>query len=164
MTLLYEFYYDLVMGGTYTKQIHKMHETYGEDPSRLLRGVTCIEQQLIYFSLLLAGPLVRISPNEIHCNDAAFVDEIYASGARKRDKQAHYLGVLAGPTTRAAFGTADHDLHRVRRNAMNKFFSHAQITRLEPEIATLVQLLCEKLLSMTSPVLEKKSYVDVSIF
>jgi cytochrome P450 len=92
------------------------------------------------------------------------VDEIYASGARKRDKQAHYLGVLAGPTTNAAFGTADHDLHRVRRNAMNKFFSHAQITRLEPEIATLVQLLCEKLLSMTSPVLEKKSYVDVSIF
>jgi cytochrome P450 len=84
------------------------------------------------------------------------VDEIYASGARKRDKQAHYLGVLAGPTTKTAFGTADHDLHRIRRNAMNKFFSHAQITRLEPEITTLVQLLCDKLLSMIPPVLERR--------
>lgn len=37
MTLLYEFYYDFVMVGTYTKQIHKMHETYGKIPSCLLR-------------------------------------------------------------------------------------------------------------------------------
>ena len=130
-----------------------------------VEGVTCIKQRLTYDSLLRAGPLVRISPDEIHCNDAAFVDEIYASGARKRDKQAHYLGVLAGPSTNSAFGTADHDLHRVRRNAMNKFFSHAQITRLEPEISALVQLLCEKLLSMTSPVLERtKPYVTASTF
>ena len=114
-----------------------------------------MHQRLTYDSFLLSGPLVRIGPDEIHCNDAAFVDEIYASGARKRDKQAHYLGVLAGPTTKTAFGTADHDLHRVRRNAMNKFFSHAQITRLEPEITHLVQLLCDKLLSMIPPVLER---------
>lgn len=32
MTLLYEFYYDFVMDGTYTQQIRKMHRTYGEDP------------------------------------------------------------------------------------------------------------------------------------
>lgn len=29
-TLLYEFYYDMVLGGTYTKRIAQMHETYGE--------------------------------------------------------------------------------------------------------------------------------------
>ncbi|KAH7075714.1 putative cytochrome P450 [Paraphoma chrysanthemicola] len=120
MTLLYEFWYDFVLGGTYTNVIRKMHATY--------------------------GPVVRIGPNEIHCNDAAFVDEIYAGGGRKRDKQAHYLGVLAGPTTKSAFGTPEHDLHRVRRNAMNKFFSRAQITRLEPEMLKLTQLLCDKLI------------------
>jgi hypothetical protein len=30
MTLLYEFWYDMVLGGTYTQVIKKMHETYGE--------------------------------------------------------------------------------------------------------------------------------------
>jgi cytochrome P450 len=91
--------------------------------------------------------VVRISPDEIHCNDAAFVDEIYTSAGRKRNKQAHNLGVLAGPTTVSAFGTIEHDLHRVRRNAMNKFFSRSQIVRLEPEMLKLTQRLCDKLLS-----------------
>jgi hypothetical protein len=31
MTLLYEFWYDFALGGTYTKVIRKMHETYGEN-------------------------------------------------------------------------------------------------------------------------------------
>ncbi|CAJ2509760.1 Uu.00g056600.m01.CDS01 [Anthostomella pinea] len=89
MTLLYELWYDMVLGGTYTKEIRKMHETY--------------------------GPVVRISPDELHCNDAAFVDEIYAAAGRKRNKQAHNPHVLAGPTTNSAFGTIVHDQHRVRR-------------------------------------------------
>jgi hypothetical protein len=98
-------------------------------------------------TFLPAGPLVRISPDELHCNDAAFVDEIYAAAGRKRDKQAHNLGVVTGPATNAAFGTISHDLHRVRRNAMNKFFSRAQITKLEPEMLKLTQRLCDKLIS-----------------
>jgi cytochrome P450 len=111
----------------------------------------------------LSGPVVRIGPNEIHCNDAAFVDEIYAAGGRKRNKQAHYLGVLAGPTTKSAFGTLDHDLHRIRRNAMNKFFSRAQITRLEPEMLKLTQLLCDKLISMKTLLSHyPRIYADIS--
>lgn len=30
MSLLYEFWYDMVLGGTYTQQIKVMHQTYGE--------------------------------------------------------------------------------------------------------------------------------------
>lgn len=90
---------------------------------------------------------MRIGPNELHCNDPAFIDEIYASSGRKRNKQAHYLGVLVGLTRKTSFGTIDHDLHRLRRNAMNKFFSRTQITKLEPEMKKLTQLLCDKLLS-----------------
>lgn len=97
--------------------------------------------------LLLSGPIVRIGPNELHCNDPAFVDEIYASSGRKRNKQDHYLGVLVGLTRSTSFGSVDHDLHRIRRNAMNKFFSRSQITKLEPEMRKLTQLLCDKLLS-----------------
>lgn len=76
------------------------------------------------------------------------MDEIYASAGRKRDKQDHYLRVLVGHTINSSFGTIDHDLHRIRRGAMNRFFSRAQITKLEPEMAKLTQSLCDKLLSM----------------
>ena len=46
----------------------------------------------------------------------------------------------------AGFGTADHDLHRLRRIPVAKFFSRSMIARLEPEIQTLAQKLCDKLL------------------
>ncbi|KAL1609360.1 hypothetical protein SLS59_001726 [Nothophoma quercina] len=46
----------------------------------------------------------------------------------------------------AGFGTADHDLHRVRRIPVAKFFSRGMIARLEPEIQNLAQKLCDKLL------------------
>lgn len=64
-TYIPEFYFDVVKFGRYTTQIQRMHDKY--------------------------GPLVRISPNEIHCADVAFSDEIYAIGARKRDKPSHQV-------------------------------------------------------------------------
>jgi hypothetical protein len=119
MTLLYEFWYDMVLGGTYTQVITKMHETYGESQ----RIVKSLEATLT--ALHFSGPIMRVGPEELHCNDAAFVDEIYAAGGRERNKQAHNLGVLAGPTTKSAFSIIDYDLYRVRCNAMNKFFTRA---------------------------------------
>lgn len=64
-TYLPEFYYDVVKFGRYTRQIKAMHAKY--------------------------GPLVRISPTEIHCADVEFSDEIYAIGTRKRNKPAHQV-------------------------------------------------------------------------
>ncbi|KAI1099223.1 cytochrome P450 [Jackrogersella minutella] len=113
-----EFYYDLVRYGRYTWEIQKMHEEY--------------------------GPIVRISPDEVHCNDISFVDEIYASGNRKRDKPLH---LISGSAHNASvFGTMDHDIHRLRRVHVAKFFSRAMISRLESDIHDLAQLLCDKLL------------------
>lgn len=37
------------------------------------------------------GPLVRISPNEVHCADFDFSDEIFGTGTRKRDKPPHQV-------------------------------------------------------------------------
>jgi len=90
---------------------------------------------------------VRIGPSELYCNDPSFIDEVYASSGRKRDKHAHFLAMLTGPNRLSSFGTAEHDLHRVRRNAPNRFFSRAQIMKLEPQIKQLTEQLCEKLLS-----------------
>ncbi|KAF4966924.1 hypothetical protein FSARC_5457 [Fusarium sarcochroum] len=122
-TYLPEFYHDVILVGRYTHAIRKMHEKY--------------------------GPIVRINPNEMHCADMAFSDEIYAAGGRKRDKPTHQVNGSAIGTTNA-FGTVDHDLHRLRRGPVAKFFSRAMIARLEDEIHELVQTLCNKLLADNS--------------
>ncbi|KAF2438309.1 cytochrome P450 [Karstenula rhodostoma CBS 690.94] len=122
-TYLPEFYYDVVKFGCYTKEIGAMHEKY--------------------------GPLVRINPNEVHCNDIAFADAIYAVGGRKRDKPIHQVnGTALG---QAGFGTVDHDVHRMRRSPVAKFFSRAMIAQLEPDVQRLVQKLCDKLLTQSKP-------------
>lgn len=64
-TYIPEIYHDVIKYGRYTRRIRVMHEEY--------------------------GPLVRISPNEIHCNDMNFSDDIYALGGRKRNKPAHQV-------------------------------------------------------------------------
>ncbi|KAF4986601.1 hypothetical protein FGRMN_10769 [Fusarium graminum] len=119
-TYLPEFYHDVILVGRYTHAIRKMHEKY--------------------------GPIVRINPNETHCADMSFSDEIYAVGGRKRNKPAHQVNGSAIGTTNG-FGTIDHDLHRARRGPVAKFFSRAMIARLENEIHGLVQTLCTKLLA-----------------
>ncbi|KAH8178655.1 cytochrome p450 domain-containing protein [Sarocladium implicatum] len=115
-----EFYHDVILFGRYTREIERMHMRY--------------------------GPIVRINPNETHCNDANFVDEIYATGGRKRDKPIHQInGSAVG--TKNNLGTVDHDLHRLRRAPVARFFSRAMITRLEEHIHVLTQKLCDKLLT-----------------
>ncbi|GJC90649.1 cytochrome P450 monooxygenase tri4 [Colletotrichum liriopes] len=47
-------------------------------------------------------------------------------------------------------GTVDHDLHRRRRGAMNKFFSRLQMFKLEPKVHALAQRLCDKLIAGAS--------------
>jgi cytochrome P450 len=78
----------------------------------------------------------------------AFSDEIYAAGGRKRDKPTHQVNGLATGTN--GFSTVDHDLHRIRRGPVAKFFSRSMIARLEGEIHGLVQTLCDKLLAENS--------------
>ncbi|KAI1137896.1 cytochrome P450 [Hypoxylon sp. FL0543] len=118
-TYLPEFWYDLVLSGRYTHEIIKMHEVY--------------------------GPVVRISPNEVHCSDVEFLGEIFTLGSRKRDKSLHQIS--GSPMMSSTFATTQHDLHRLRRSSLAKFFSRNQIAQLEPRIQELVQRLCDKLLS-----------------
>ncbi|OTA87481.1 hypothetical protein M434DRAFT_375491 [Hypoxylon sp. CO27-5] len=118
-TYLPEFYYDVVRFGHYTRRIQQMHEQY--------------------------GPIIRINPGEIHCNDHHFIDEIYAVGNRKRDKPIHQV-LGSGVAEQATFSTANHDVHRMRRNTLSKFFSRARVSRLEPTVRDLAERLCDKVL------------------
>jgi cytochrome P450 len=92
--------------------------------------------------------VVRINPEELHFNDVKFIDEIYSAGGRKRNKQEHFLNFVAGPITSSMFATVEHDRHRVRRSAINKFFSRSQISKLESGIKELVDQLCEKMIRL----------------
>ncbi|KAK1572694.1 trichodiene oxygenase [Colletotrichum navitas] len=121
---LYEFWFDFVKKGRYTLEIRRLHEVY--------------------------GPIVRINPDEIHCNDVNFTDEIYAINGRKRNKHLHQQKNLPEAQNVAHAGTIDHDLHRRRRGAMSKFFSRAQMFKLEPKVHVLAQRLCDKLLADAS--------------
>ena len=40
------------------------------------------------------------------------------------------------------FGTVSHDLHRLRRNALNPFFSKQAIGNMEPLVRDLIEKLC----------------------
>lgn len=91
---------------------------------------------------------MRINPEELHFNDIAFVDEIYAARGRKRDKQKHFLNFVAGPITMSSFATLDHDHHRLRRSALNKFFSRGQIAKLESLVQDMVKRLCDKMIRL----------------
>ncbi|KXJ88751.1 trichodiene oxygenase [Microdochium bolleyi] len=119
MTYLPEFFHDTIRFGKYTSEIAKMHETY--------------------------GPIVRINPDEVHCNDPKFANEIFPSGGRKRDKVPHQ--VRGSAIEYSGFSTVDHDRHRQLRGPVAKFFSRTQVTKLEPQVAGQVQRLCSRLLA-----------------
>lgn len=77
MTTWYEGYYDIWLGGQYYKKIGELHEKYGQ---HLWIGID------IRVLTRYTGPVVRINPHEIHCNDPEFIDSIYAGSSRKTDK------------------------------------------------------------------------------
>jgi len=52
-------------------------------------------------------------------------------------------------TFNAAVGTMDHDLHRIRRSALNPFFSKQAVTRLEPVIQANVNRLHDRLADLS---------------
>jgi cytochrome P450 len=96
------------------------------------------------------GPIVRINPEELHCDDYKFVEEIYPSVAsRIRDKHPHFMNGFGGSLMVSSFGTVDHETHRIRRSAVSKFFSRQGMLRFEPEIHEMAQRLCGKILDFT---------------
>ncbi|KAK3387782.1 cytochrome P450 monooxygenase-like protein [Podospora didyma] len=121
VSYLYEAYYDWILAGRYGHTIREMHERY--------------------------GPIVRINPDELHCSDPYFTDEIYAGAGRIRDKWQHQLNIgSTGPMSVTAFSTVPHELARLRKAAMARFFSRKQMLKLESEVLDFAQLTTDKML------------------
>ena len=117
-TSSYEAYYDLYLGGKYTFKIIELHKQY--------------------------GPIIRISPWELHVSDPDFYETIYASSAlgHRRDKYEWFTKSFG--MDKSVFGTPGHDLHRMRRAALAPYFSMASVRRLQPVIQERVDVLLER--------------------
>ncbi|KAF7548101.1 hypothetical protein G7046_g8791 [Stylonectria norvegica] len=137
LTQYYEFYYDIVLGGQYTFKIIDMHEKY--------------------------GPIVRINPWEIHVGDPDFFSELYAGPSRRREKWSFYTQQFGAPrmsqprfhvlspstddTAESTLATIDHNLHRLRRSALNPLFSTQTVRNLQPVIEERVDALLDSFLN-----------------
>ena len=89
-----------------------------------------------------SGPIVRISPEELHVRDPDWYDELMTTSIRPRDKSESFAGRSGRDSI---FGTVQHDHHRMRRSVLNPFFSKKSISAIEPLIQSKVDLLCTAL-------------------
>ncbi|KAI1760614.1 cytochrome P450 [Hypoxylon sp. FL1150] len=119
LTYLYEAYYDLWLGGQYVFKIIELHEEY--------------------------GPIIRISPGELHIADPDFYDTIYASAAtpRRSDKDPFYTRFIG--LDLSVFSTIHHEVHRQRRAALQPFFNMANVRKLQPVIQERLEIMMKRM-------------------
>jgi Cytochrome P450 len=78
------------------------------------------------------GPIVRISPREVHIKDSSYYDEIHAGASRRRSKDPKYAIAFGAPNS--LVGTITHDHHRFRRGLLSNYFSKRSVVDLGPSI------------------------------
>ena len=145
-TRWYEFYYDVIKRNRFSWQIQKMHDQYGNvNLCHFFRNLfigmgTTVGVRLAHN--VSAGPIIRISPEELHVRDPDWYDELMTTSIRPRDKSEAFAGRSGRDSI---FGTVQHDHHRLRRAPINPFFSKKSISAIEPLIQSKVDLLCTAL-------------------
>ncbi|KAI1504042.1 trichodiene oxygenase [Biscogniauxia marginata] len=112
----YEAYYDLILDGQYTFKIEEMHKQY--------------------------GPIIRISPFELHVSDPAYFEKLFRQDGRW-DKYAWSYDAFGAPLS--AVSCSPHDLHRRRRAPLNNFFSKSNVASKQQIIKELVDKLCQRI-------------------
>ncbi|KAL4876966.1 cytochrome P450 [Aspergillus karnatakaensis] len=116
LTVMYEFYWEAICNGKFTFHIGDLHKKY--------------------------GPIVRISPTELHVSDPDYYEVIYSRDS-PRNKYDYYQKTFNAPY--ALITAEDHYRHRLIRSQMNPFFSLTRIRQLEPVLKNLVNKLCGRL-------------------
>lgn len=97
---------------------------------------------------------MRINPYELHINTPGYYSVLYAGPTRKRAKDGCFSFVGLPNST---FSAASHQLHRLRRNSLNPFFSKSAILAYEPVIREKVGLLVDNL----AKTIEKQELVEL---
>ncbi|KAJ5691755.1 hypothetical protein N7462_001178 [Penicillium macrosclerotiorum] len=118
LTYWYQTYFDLLKapGGQFMFQYRRLHEQY--------------------------GPIIRISPNEVHIQDSSFFDEMF-SQTLHWDKPDHLQYRFNNET--GTFPTPKHEIHRRRRAAVNPFFSKQRIADVSWIMQEQLNTLCARI-------------------
>ena len=117
LTWWYEFYYDIILGGQYVFKMIELHKEY--------------------------GPVIRINPEEVHVGDPEFFPQLFGAGNGRRDRWRFYTKQFAADLS--TLSAIDHDLHKLRRAAINPFFSTQSVRNLQPVIEERVDALLTRL-------------------
>lgn len=120
LTYLYEFYFDGISQGRYLWKIEQLHRQY--------------------------GPIVRVNPREVHINDIAFYDQIYANGPQHPRDKLRWMAFH----DESMFDTFDAEVHRARRSAMAASFSKQSIRTVEPLISDTIQTLVQRMTTLAN--------------
>lgn len=108
---------------------------------------------------MFSGPIIRISPNELHIDEPDYYEELY-SQHKPRNKSTFFVNQFGLPGSSS--GTVDHKLHRVRRAALNPFLSKQTIARLQPMLTFMIEKLCsriEEFRKSSQPMLMRRVYM-----
>lgn len=90
----------------------------------------------------MSGPIIRITPEELHIQDVDFYDVLY-SRENKLDKfpgQITMFGIQG-----SHFATAPHDLHKLRRAPLTPYFSRKFITDMSNTTHERIEALCRRM-------------------
>ncbi|BCS18374.1 cytochrome P450 [Aspergillus puulaauensis] len=111
----HECYYDVHLQGRFIFWIKKQHERY--------------------------GPIVRITPDELHVLDADLWESVFTKAGRV-DKYSWMSNRFGNDTS--VLTTAPDSLHRIRRGALNPFFSRQRVLGLQNIIRQKLDVLLKK--------------------
>ncbi|OJI96369.1 hypothetical protein ASPVEDRAFT_78143 [Aspergillus versicolor CBS 583.65] len=126
-TFLYSTWYNLV-GARFYLHIERLHEKY--------------------------GPIIRITPNEIHLSDPENCEKIYFVGSRYAKDPIFYD---AFGTKKSVFITSTPEAHRIKRAALNPFFSRKKVLDLEG----IVHEKAQKLVARMKKAFESSDGIDL---
>lgn len=113
-TRLYEIYFQIIKGGTFTWHINELHDKY--------------------------GPIVRITPWELHVKDPQFYNTLYSGPGKHRNKDPLFSNI---GYPKSIFSLNSHEAHRPWRRILGHFLKKGAVKDLEPVIQANTQALCK---------------------
>ncbi|KAJ4409188.1 hypothetical protein N0V85_004122 [Neurospora sp. IMI 360204] len=111
------------------------------------------------------GPILRISPTEVHLSDPSNYSEIYSSSSSsyKYPKDPDFYNAMEGPIRAPVLLTVkSSDEHRVRRAALNPFFSRRSVLELVEQqiIKTKTEKLCGMIFQTLFPPFKNIKWIE----